>query len=70
MLVPELTQKGDLLYVLPGLEMPILLRPKKSCEAELDDETVWELVGDCYAHGVMGGEELDSESERRMFRVE
>lgn len=70
MLVPELTQKGDLLCVLPGVEMPILLRRKKSCQAESDDEAVWELVGYCYAHGVMGGEALVPESERRIFRVE
>jgi hypothetical protein len=70
MLVPELTQKGDLLCVLPGVDMPILLRPKKSCEAESDDETVWELVGYCYAHGLMRGEALDPGSERRMFRIE
>jgi Heterokaryon incompatibility protein (HET) len=70
MLVPEMTQKGDLLCVLPGVEMPILLRRKKSCEVESDDETVWELVGYCYAHGAMGGEALISGLERRIFKVE
>lgn len=47
-LVPHLTLVGDLIVVVPGVHRPIILRPAESGQ--------WDLVGSCYAHGIMAGE--------------
>jgi len=51
-LVPALAQTGDRIVLLKGLNVPALVRSK--------GET-WELVGDCYVHGMMNGEAFRSE---------
>jgi len=53
-LVPELTEVGDLVCVLPGFEMPLLVRGVTG----KDGKARYQLVGPCYMHGVMNGEIL------------
>ncbi|KAI8965180.1 hypothetical protein F5Y11DRAFT_314075 [Daldinia sp. FL1419] len=43
-------QQGDEIFVVLGCNMPMLLRPTASGE--------YEVVGDCYVHGIMDGEAL------------
>jgi hypothetical protein len=54
---------GDLVVVLYGCTMPYIMRPRR-------DGTM-ELVGDCYVHGLMNGEELQREQRNKdeIFRI-
>jgi hypothetical protein len=45
---PCMAQKGDRIALIEGCKVPLALRPKGT--------TGWELVGECYIHGVMNGE--------------
>jgi hypothetical protein len=60
MLVPELARVGDVICILWGAQTPFLLRRK----SEVDRR--WELVGECYVHGIMDGEGLGL-SEKEVF---
>jgi hypothetical protein len=51
-LVPRDTQPGDVLFLLQGLNTPFVLRKVK-------DENHFLLVGPCYLHGFMDGQEWD-----------
>jgi hypothetical protein len=55
---PQSTNVGDELYLLPGAEFPVLLRryPK--------DEIEYEVIGECYIHGLMNGEGMEMVRER------
>jgi hypothetical protein len=48
---PKNMQPGDSLALLVGGKMPYVLRRKGEC---------YELVGECYMHGVMRGERFDA----------
>jgi hypothetical protein len=48
---PEKTQKGDMIYVLMGCNVPVILR-------KTERPTEFEFVGECYLHGFMDGEAL------------
>jgi hypothetical protein len=56
-MVPPGTRPGDHVCILFGADTPFVIR-----EAREPDEvlTSYELVGDCYVHGMMDGEGLDS----------
>ncbi|KAK3367680.1 heterokaryon incompatibility protein-domain-containing protein [Podospora didyma] len=49
-LAPPRTKVGDVLCVMPGFEMPLLLR---RCQ---NNQNEYEFVGVCYVHGIMDGE--------------
>lgn len=53
-MVPPNTSIGDVVCLLYGAETPFLLR-RKPCHEEQD---VYELVGECYVHGIMQGQAL------------
>jgi hypothetical protein len=53
-LVPPLTQKGDAIFLVEGLQVPYVFRKT----GEASDEEAWELVGECYLDGAMNGEML------------
>ena len=55
-LVPCTTQTGDLVAVIMGADVPFVLR--------LSGVGTYELVGDCYIHGVMNGEALQGEHDQ------
>jgi hypothetical protein len=48
--VPDDTEKGDLICVFDGGEVPYLLRPAGN------DSYI--LIGECYLHGIMDGEAM------------
>jgi len=48
---PEDAQNDDVVYVLPGADVPYLLRPRENGR--------FELVGQCYLHGIMDGEAVE-----------
>src|SRR5204862_7846904 len=50
--VPRHSRAGDQIFVLMGCDAPLVLRP-------LGNET-YQLVGECYLHGVMYGEAIDA----------
>jgi Heterokaryon incompatibility protein (HET) len=58
--VPPHAMLDDLIFVVPGLPKPIVLRSFQRGMNEDHAET-WTLVGDCYVHGLMRGEALDKE---------
>ncbi|PMD36267.1 HET-domain-containing protein [Hyaloscypha variabilis F] len=50
-LVPWLAQPEDVCCIFPGMQVPLILRPRKDGR--------YGLVGDSYIHGVMGGEVME-----------
>ncbi|KAF9494027.1 hypothetical protein BDN71DRAFT_1020537 [Pleurotus eryngii] len=51
-LAPAQVKPGDVICIIRGGQTPFVLRPKGVSD---DGERVWELVGDCYVHGIMDG---------------
>jgi len=49
-IAPPLVQENDLLCLIPGLRVPFMLRRWT--------EGGYLLVGECYVHGLMYGEEM------------
>lgn len=49
-LFPEHSQPGDGVYVLHGCHVPVVLRPR--------GDNKFKFVGECYVHGIMGGEAI------------
>jgi hypothetical protein len=49
---PELVNVGDTIAIMHGGRVPLILR-------QGENEDKWELIGDCYVHGVMHGEAFD-----------
>ncbi|EWZ99831.1 hypothetical protein FOWG_00219 [Fusarium oxysporum f. sp. lycopersici MN25] len=62
-LVPLLAEAGDQIYVLNGGAVPFVLRKGKRL---LNGRR---LVGECYIHGLMNGEAIQSEYEERDVRL-
>ena len=48
-LAPALAWKGDEVVLLQGGRVPLILRRVRKSEK-------WNLIGDCYVHGIMKGE--------------
>jgi hypothetical protein len=53
--VPPHAMLDDFIFVVPGLEKPIVLRRLRRGTND-DSADTWTLVGDCYVHGLMRGE--------------
>lgn len=47
---PAQSEEGDYIAIVKGCKMPLVIRRAG---------TYWELIGDCYCHGVMKGEAFD-----------
>ncbi|ORY63492.1 heterokaryon incompatibility protein-domain-containing protein [Pseudomassariella vexata] len=62
---PDDLVKGDTVAVLKGARTPFVLHQVEGSLAQ------WRLVGDCYVHGIMGGEalEMDGVLERNFVLV-
>jgi hypothetical protein len=54
---PAIAEEGDYIVLMQGARVPLVVRSR---------EGMWELVGDAYVHGVMGGELWDEEKCHRM----
>lgn len=55
--LPARSKKGDVVAVIPGAVVPFLLRP--SGQDEDTGNNIYQLVGECYVHGLMSGEAAD-----------
>lgn len=64
---PPYIQPGDLLCIIIGAQSPFLVRRCMSPTAE--SAPVYELVGDCYVHGLMNGEGLGMGKEEDIILV-
>ncbi|KAL5083978.1 hypothetical protein Trisim1_000714 [Trichoderma cf. simile WF8] len=55
---PMLIKEGDEIYILPGSNLPLVLRPVDFCDSHGHSRLVrkYQLVGDCFLQGVMDGE--------------
>lgn len=53
-LVPPETREGDTIALLKGGQVPFVLR-----NASKSGAAGWELLGPCYVHGIMHGEQWD-----------
>lgn len=51
-LMPAAAQEGDIIYILKGSAVPFVLRPVP------DDESMFEIIGECFVYGIMNGEAL------------
>ena len=47
-LAPEMTEPGCCVAIVRGGKFPLMLKPRECAK--------WELIGDCYVHGIMHGE--------------
>ncbi|KAF7547930.1 hypothetical protein G7Z17_g7387 [Cylindrodendrum hubeiense] len=60
---PEMMEAGDVVVVLYGGRTPVVLRQRPDGEG-------WTLVGECYVHGIMNGEAMESEGlEEEEFTI-
>jgi hypothetical protein len=55
-LVPPTAEVGDVFAVIPGMQTPYVLR---LCRGSAGAEPEYQLVGECYLDGAMGGELMD-----------
>lgn len=59
-MVPGLATPGDCIMLVQGLRMPLVLRDKGRASVTVDGREkmlrIWEMLGDCYVHGVMDGQ--------------
>jgi len=53
-LAPALAQKGDQVVLVQGGQIPLILR-------RVQNNRKWNLIGDCYVHGIMKGEGFSRE---------
>src|SRR5262249_34310553 len=61
---PMNMQVGDVVYILCGGNTPFLLRTAGAKSVpEVGERECKILVGDCYVHGIMDGEAMDTEEE-------
>jgi hypothetical protein len=62
-LVPEWSKVGDEVAVLMGVAVPFVLRPTRY-------SNTWQVVGDCYIHGIMNAEILkEKEKETGLAKL-
>lgn len=59
-LAPMAAVEGDALVVLKGCSVPVVLRKERG---------FWRCVGECYVHGIMGGEALDMGLAEEEFEI-
>ncbi|CAH0057916.1 unnamed protein product [Clonostachys solani] len=52
----------DEIFILPGSSVPIVLRPTSLPNSVRDENTHYKVVGDCFIHGFMDGEVVNSAS--------
>ena len=63
-LVPRLSRVGDVIVVFHGAGTPHILRKRSSEDKKVvdDEKESFELVGECYVHGLMDGQAAGEES--------
>lgn len=58
-LTPEDVETGDIVAVILGCDFPVLLRPFG---------TMYRVVGECYIHGIMSGELLTAQMQKKPYQ--
>jgi hypothetical protein len=58
---PQHLQAGDVVSLIPGVEVPIVLRPGENGR--------YQLVGEAYLHGIMDGEALTPDSRMDVIQL-
>jgi hypothetical protein len=65
-LAPSAAEVGDHICILYGCSVPVVLRPTVGT----DERVTYQLIGECYVHGMMDGEAVegvvDDENDRRV----
>ena len=64
-LAPMAAQVGDIIVILYGCTVPVVLRPKEEIE-----QSVFQLVGECYVHGIMDGEAIETDICSQEFELQ
>lgn len=64
-MVPKGTRTGDLLVIFWGAEVPFVLRERLGVDGVVE----YQIVGDCYVHGVMDGEGVNGKHEEQDFVI-
>jgi hypothetical protein len=64
-LVPQLSMRGDMVAVVLGAQTPFLVRRVKGT-AEMN---IFQLVGECYIHGIMDGEALEGMTDTSIIEI-
>jgi Heterokaryon incompatibility protein (HET) len=59
-LAPTAAEEKDMLVILHGCNVPVVLRPFK----ENGKFVAWNLVGECYVHGMMDGEAMELDAAK------
>jgi hypothetical protein len=68
-MIPPYSEIGDVVFIIPGAQVPFLLRCKEGTDDGLDvpSEKKWQLVGESYFQGMMDGEMLhDGRAEQKL----
>ena len=60
---PQSMQMGDVICILFGASTPVVLRPLPGTDG------LYQFLGDCYVHGVMFGEALESVRDSAKFEI-
>jgi hypothetical protein len=61
---PDVTE-GDEVWIIPGLAMPVILRPRDG-----GNERTYQYLGPCYVHGIMQGEFMTDDLNGRLCEIE
>jgi len=69
--VPDAARYGDEIWVILGSETPHCLRrlPHLENVDSMDDSKIFQLVGECYVHGIMNGEMMELGLEVEQIRI-
>jgi hypothetical protein len=72
-IVPPLTKLGDIVCLVMGAEVPFIMRklPLHQSNEDYRDQQCYNLIGECYVHGIMDGEVLkDGPREEILERID
>jgi Heterokaryon incompatibility protein (HET) len=68
--VPPKTEPGDMICIVHGAQTPLILRRLCHKEKEGVRNDTYAFVGECYVHGMMNGEMLDTGYETEWFTIQ
>ncbi|RKK67398.1 hypothetical protein BFJ69_g14532 [Fusarium oxysporum] len=66
--IPPRSMPGDLICLIYGTQTPLILR-RNVCQGSSDLKWTYTLIGECYMHGIMDGEALQSQNKESWFTL-
>ncbi|PMD44817.1 putative heterokaryon incompatibility protein [Hyaloscypha variabilis F] len=66
-MVPPYSKTGDEVFIIPGAQVPFLLRRRRRTDASSGEK--WELVGESYFHGMMDGEMVNEGCAEQQLEI-